>query len=86
MTHTDKVVLDKFIEQEDKLTSILATKLGKLGLKLDSPVETIHLAMDIIQSFSHEFVFDKHDYIDYNKMREIVINTLIDLFKDKKGL
>ena len=36
--------------------------------------------MDIIQSFSHEYVFDKHEYIDYFAMREIVTKTLINLF------
>jgi hypothetical protein len=36
--------------------------------------------MDIIQSFAHEYVFDKHEYIDYIVMRDIVTKTLTDLF------
>ena len=37
--------------------------------------------MDIIQSFSHEFVFDKHEYIDYTVMKDMVIETIKGLFK-----
>ena len=37
--------------------------------------------MDIIQSFAHEYVFDKHEYIDYIAMRDIVCTTLLKLFR-----
>ena len=45
-------------------------------------MEKIHFAMDVIQTFSHEYVFDKHDYIDYFVMRDMVTKTLINLFKN----
>lgn len=38
--------------------------------------------MDIVQSFSHEYVYDHHTYIDYDEMRKIVQNTLVALFED----
>ena len=47
---------------------------------MDNPLEKIHFAMDIIQSFSHEYVFDKHDYIDYFIMKDMVIKMLKGLF------
>ena len=49
--------------------------------ELENPLEKIHFAMDIIQSFSHEYVFDKHEYIDYSVMKEMVIDLIIGLFK-----
>ena len=36
--------------------------------------------MDVIQSFAHEYVFDKHDYIDYFVMREMVTDSVVKLF------
>ena len=80
--NTDEAVNAEFIALEDSITMKIADKLISLGQKKDNLLEKIHFAMDIIQSFSHEYVFDKHDYIDYFTMREMVINTLISLFKN----
>ena len=80
---TDEAVNSEFIALEDSLTSKISEKLLSLGEKIENAAEKVHFAMDIIQSFSHEYVFDKHEYIDYFAMREIVTNTLINLFASK---
>ena len=82
LANTDEAVNSEFIALEDSITVKIADKLSLLGQKIDNPMEKIHFAMDIIQSFSHEYVFDKHDYIDYFVMREMVVNTVIKLFQD----
>ena len=82
LANTDEAVNSEFIALEDSITVKIADKLSLLGEKIDNPMEKIHFAMDIIQSFSHEYVFDKHDYIDYFVMREMVVNTVIKLFQD----
>lgn len=81
LASSDETVNSEFIALEDKITEKFAQKLASLGVNLNSPLEKIHFAMDIIQSFAHEFVFDKHDYIDYNIMKDMVIETVINLFK-----
>ncbi len=81
LTHNDEGINMEFISLEDNLTVKIAEKFETLGVKIENAMEKIHFAMDIVQSFSHEYVFDKHDYIDYDIMREMVIKTLIDLFK-----
>ena len=80
MTFTDQTVSQKFMEQENRLTKTIAEKLTALGVKVENPKETVHFAMNILQSFSHEMVYDKHDYIDYEVMRSMVINSLSNLF------
>lgn len=80
LTHTDEAVKNEFISLEDRITLQIAEKLVKVGVVLDKPFEKIHFAMDIIQSFSHEYVFDKHEYIDYSVMRDMVCRTIINLF------
>ena len=79
---TDEAVNASFIMLEDELTVKIAKKLQTLGISPENAMEKIHFAMDIIQSFSHEYVFDKHEYIDYFVMREMVNNTVINLFKN----
>ncbi len=80
LASTDEAVNSQFIALEDSITVKIADKLKSLGEKIDCSMEKIHFAMDIIQSFSHEYIFDKHDYIDYFVMREMVTETLINIF------
>ena len=80
MTHTDDEVNAAFIKLEDEITLRLEAALSEAGIGLDAPRERIHFAMDVIQSFAHEYVYDHHEYIDYAKMRGIVTETLYALF------
>ena len=81
LTHTDEAVNMQFISLENSLTTEISKKLENLGVDLPNVTERVHLAMDTVQSFAHEYVFDKHDYIDYEVMREMVIKILTELFK-----
>lgn len=82
LSHSDEAVNNKFISLEDEITLAIANKLADLGVKKENLTERIHFAMDIVQSFSHEYVYDHHTYIDYDTMRKIVQNTLVALFDD----
>lgn len=82
LSHSDEAVNNKFISLEDEITLAIADKLADLGVKKENLTERIHFAMDIVQSFSHEYVYDHHTYIDYDEMRKIVQNTLVALFDD----
>ncbi len=82
LSHSDEAVNNKFISLEDEITLAIANKLADLGVKKENLTERIHFAMDIVQSFSHEYVYDHHTYIDYDEMRKIVQNTLVALFDD----
>ena len=83
LASTDEAVNTKFIELEDNITQKIAEKLSLLNTNVENAMEKIHFAMNIIQSFSHEYVFDKHEYIDYFVMREMVIGTLVKIFENK---
>lgn len=80
MSHTDTDVNARFIELEDSITLRISNKLAALGADAPNLTERVHFAMDIVQSFSHEWIFDNHPYIDYAAMRTIVENTLVALF------
>ncbi len=78
---TDKEVGAEFIRLEGDITYEISNKLAEFNPEVDHPVEKVHLAMDAIQSFAHEYVFDNHRYIDYDVMKRTVESTLIALFK-----
>lgn len=80
---TDEAVNAEFIKLEDNITEQMSQQLVTLGIGIDNITEKVHLAMNIIQSFSHEYVFDNHNYIDYPKMKELVSDILVKLFTNK---
>ena len=82
LASSDEAVNAKFIHLEDEITIKISKKLAELNVNVVNAVEKIHFAMDVIQSFSHEYVFDKHDYLDYEVMKDMVIETLVRLFQD----
>lgn len=82
MTTNDEIVNQKFIELEDNLTKEIYTTLKDLGVNPDNLPEKIHLGMNLIQSFSHEFIYDNHSYLDYTKMKKIVLSTIKNLFEN----
>lgn len=77
---TDKDINEKFMVLEDNITIHVARQLALSGVIVDGLKEKVHVAMNSIQSFAHEYVYDKHDYIDYEKMREDVVRMLVNLF------
>lgn len=78
---TDEVVNAEFISLENKITEQMTKQLQTLGINVDNITEKVHLAMNIIQSFAHEIVFDSHSYINYDQMKNIVCKILVELFK-----
>ena len=81
LTYSDEAVNAKFMALENDITEQFFQKLAQAGYPTDGLQEKVHLAMNVVQSFAHEYVFDKHDYIDYEKMRADVTRILVELFK-----
>ena len=82
LSGSDEAVNARFITLEDTITAKIVDKFRNLGVTTENLVEKVHFAMDIVQTFSHEYVFDKHDYIDYASMQKIVTETLTSLFEN----
>lgn len=78
---TDKGINERFLELEEEMTGKMVAGLKKLGYCRDDLAERVHLAMETVQSYAHECVYDRHSYIDYSSMREIVIKMLLTLFE-----
>ncbi|MCM1194722.1 MAG: TetR/AcrR family transcriptional regulator [Corallococcus sp.] len=78
---TDELVNAEFMKLENNITKRISEQLAEIGVSSVDILEKTHLAMNIVQSFAHEYVFDKHNYLDYPKMKEIVCKTLVTLFE-----
>ena len=79
-THND--INEEFMALEEKITYLGTTKLKAVGVNPTNLIEKVHLAMDMVQSFAHEYLYDNHEYIDYDAMRKDVKKCLLALFSD----
>lgn len=80
MSCVDDVVRDKFLALENQLTHEIATKLAHIGIEGTGLTEKVHIAINLAQFLAHEYTYDKHDYIDYDVLKDHVIDILLDLF------
>lgn len=78
---TDKEINQRFMVLEDNITLYVSKALNESGLIIDGLKEKVHIAMNLVQSFAHEYVYDCHEYIDYECMKKSVIGMLVYLFK-----
>lgn len=83
LSGSDEAVNAKFMALEDEITLLFSNKLISLGIKKENLNEKVHFAMGILQDFAHEYIYDKHEYIDYFVMREMVGNAIIYLFENE---
>ena len=79
---SDKDVSGEFIALEDRITEHVSNRLTELGVNAEHISEKVHIAMNLMQSFSHEAIFDRHKYIDYEAMRQEVLDMLAKLFSE----
>ena len=79
LSSSDEAVGNKFLELEKDMTINIVDALKAVGYEPEDLFERVHLAMETIQSYAHECVYDLHDYIDYKKMRQGVIKMLLHL-------
>lgn len=79
MVHSDYEIAEFYHSYEMEMTKSLTELLIRNGFSSDSLPEKTHIAIGIIDNLCHEIVYHKHSNMNYNKMIEIVINTIINL-------
>ena len=76
----DEGINGEFLSLEKHITESASNTFSAIGIDTDNLAEKIHIAMNIIQSYAHEVIYDKHDYLDYDSMRKSVVEMLVKLF------
>lgn len=77
----DDEINEDFLHLENHITVSASKRFRELGFDTNNLEEKIHIAMNLIQSYAHESIYDKHDYIDYKAMKENIVKTLVFLFE-----
>ena len=79
MEHSDKDVNKIFQEFELEATETLVDILEKNNIQVDNLYEKAHLTIYWIDDLCHEIIYHKHQNFDYDKMQEIVIDSILHL-------
>lgn len=83
LTHTDPEISAQFLRLEDDLTLNIADRLTRLDVLKSDAKEKVHFAMDVLQSFAHEYIYDHHAYIDYDRFKALVTDCVVSLIDGK---
>ncbi len=81
MTHSDKDVAYFYYKQELEMTHKLTTILQENGFKVQNLDEKVHIIIGIMDNLCHEIVYHKHKELNYEKMKDIVVGSIVDLLK-----
>ena len=82
LSHTDDKIRETFVALENKLSEKIVDKLTAAGLSAEGVNEKVHLSIKLVASFAHEYVYDKHDYIYYPRMRKMTANAVKHVFTE----
>ncbi|MBQ2938683.1 MAG: TetR/AcrR family transcriptional regulator [Clostridia bacterium] len=81
MSHLDDDVAKIFKESEFEMTNKIVEILKYNNIELENAVEKIHIIIGIIENLCHEIVYHKHDKINYDIMKNEVIEIVVRLLK-----
>ena len=73
MSHMDEEIAEYFYKREMKLTNGLYELFKQANIKEDDLLEKIHIMIGMIDNFCHEIVYHKHNSLDYQKMKKILL-------------
>ena len=64
------------LEVNEELLKVLDTH----KLKFTDAKEKVHLAYNLVENLCHEYVYHKHENIDYKKIIELTTQSLLSIF------
>lgn len=74
MSHLDDEIGDIFKQKEIEVTEKIENIFKKNNLNISK--ENIHIVHGIIDNYCHEVVYHKHEELDYNLMKEKVVDIV----------
>lgn len=81
MSHLDDEIGDIFKQKEIEVTEKLKNIFKNNNINISK--ENIHIAHGIIDNFCHEVVYHKHEELNYDLMKEKVIDIVYDLLYEE---
>jgi AcrR family transcriptional regulator len=81
MAHLDEDVSNIFNNSELKMTEKIVSLLENNNMHIKNAYEKVHIAIGLIDNLCHEIVYHKHEAINYNLMKDEVIDIIVNILK-----
>lgn len=81
MSHLDEDIANIFNESEINMTNSIVEILKNNGFDIPNLNEKVHLIIGIVENLCHEIVYHKHSSLDYDVMKDEVINIILNILK-----
>lgn len=82
MVHSDKRVAEYYYKRELETTNTLKNILLNNNFKDDNLSEKVHIMLGLIDNLCHEVTYHKHSNMNYDIMSILVIDIIMNLFKE----
>ena len=81
MSHLDEDVTYIFKNAELELTKKIVAILENNNFVISNAKEKVHIIIGIIDNLCHEIVYHKHEFINYDIMKQNVIEIITNILK-----
>lgn len=81
MSHLDEDIATIFNQSEIDMTNRIVEILENNGFDIPNLNEKVHLIIGIVENLCHEIVYHKHPSINYDVMKDEVINIILNILK-----
>ena len=82
LAHLDEDIDKIFLEQEVEATKAVTNVLRENGIGGEGLEERVHIIIGIVENYCHEIVYHKHSILNYDVMKNEVINVICYMLKD----
>ncbi len=79
MSNLDEDIAKIFTESELKMTKQISEILIESGFNKTNIEEKVHIFINMIDNYCHEVVYHKHKDLDYNAMKEEILNIIVNI-------
>lgn len=81
MSHLDEDVGNIFKTYEFEMTEKIVSLLENNNIFIKNSREKVHIAYNMIDTLCHEIVYHKHKKIDYDTMKNEIIDIIVNILK-----
>ena len=81
LSHLDEDIAQIFHDKEMVTTKKIVEVLEKNKIDSNNLIEKVHIIIGIVENYCHENVYHKHTSLNYNFMKQEVINVITNILK-----
>ncbi len=82
LSHSDQDIKILFYHVQSKIANQIVELMEEMGIHTTNAFEKAHIIMNMIENISFEFVYQHHEYLNYDAMVDIAVKTIIGMLHE----